>query len=256
MFDELANWLVDDGLNSFSFVWFLVCWIGYSEFARIKAPTTDCLSLVMHQHRMDWMRSALFREIRVADASIIANLERSVAFFASTSLLVLAGLMTVLVKAGDISMLLQGLPFAVDVRTQTLQLKILVLICIFIYAFFTFTWSLRQFGFCSVLLGAMPILNNGEVSNEECDSYAESAGKVLDKAAHSNNYGLRAYYFSMALLTWFIHPALFVMASTLVVYILYVREFKSSTFKVLRQVNTDWHKRERTMQLIKESNNL
>jgi uncharacterized membrane protein len=256
MFDVVADSLMTNGLNGFSFVWFCMCWIGYAEFARIKAPTTDCLSLVMHQHRMDWMRSALFREIRVADASIIANLERSVAFFASTSLLVLAGLMTVLIKAGDVSILLQGLPFVVDVRPQTLQFKILILICIFIYAFFTFTWSLRQFGFSSVLLGAMPILQNGEVSNEESDSYAESAGKVLDKAAHSNNYGLRAYYFSMALLTWFLHPVLFILASTLVVYILYVREFKSSTFKVLRQVNTDWHKRERALQSIKDDSNI
>ena len=41
------------------------------------------------------------------------------------------------------------------------------------------------------------------------------------------NLGLRAYYFGMALLAWFIHPVAFAAASVWVVLVLYRREFSS-----------------------------
>ncbi len=238
---EFLSWVVSEWLNFMSLAWFALCWVGYSEYAKRKAPNTECIALVMHQHRIDWMRHVLSREVRVADASIIANLERNVSFMASTSMLVLAGLVTVLVRAGDVHQLLSSLPFVTDARPALVQLKLLVLCSVFIYAFFTFTWSLRQFGFGGVLLGAMPLNQKNSLSDEECDRYAESSAKVLDKAAHSYNYGLRSFYFAMALLGWFIHPLLFIVGVSLVVGILYRREFHSSTLKALLQVNADWH---------------
>ena len=47
------------------------------------------------------------------------------------------------------------------------------------------------------------------------------------------NNGLRAYYFALAALTWFLHPWLMVAATGWVVYILYQREFHSKTLIAL-----------------------
>jgi uncharacterized membrane protein len=234
-------WVISEWLNLLGLVWFAGCWLGYSEYARRNAPHAECLALVMHHHRIDWMKQVVSREVRVADASIIANLERNVSFMASTSMLVLAGLVTVLARSADVHEMLAALPFVNDSSPSLVQLKLLVLSGIFIYAFFTFTWSLRQFGFGGVLVGAMPYKDQSELSEEECNRYAESAGKVLDKAAHSYNFGLRSFYFAMALLAWFINPLLFMAAVTLVVWVLYRREFHSGTLKALLQVNADWH---------------
>ena len=56
---------------------------------------------------------------------------------------------------------------------------------------------------------------------------------VVWLAIYNFNLGLRAYYFSLALLTWFVHPLLFVIASSWVVGVLYRREFRSRTLKAL-----------------------
>tara|TARA_B100000446_G_scaffold46105_2_gene42132 strand:- start:27579 stop:27797 length:219 start_codon:yes stop_codon:yes gene_type:complete len=64
------------------------------------AKKTECIASVMHRLRMDWMQQLLHRDNRVSDASIIANLERNVSFMASTSILILAGLLTVIASAG------------------------------------------------------------------------------------------------------------------------------------------------------------
>jgi len=233
-----------DWLNSVALLWFLCGWIGYSRFAKHRAKQVICLASVMHRHRIDWMRSVFFREIRVSDAAIIANLERNVSFMASTSILILAGVITVLANSDQVALLVGNLPLVLPASTQYLQLKLLILVCIFIYAFFTFTWSLRQFGFCSVLIGASPVMRKGELSDEECESFARHSGKVLDQASHSYNFGLRSYYFSMAMLAWFIHPLLFIAAVGLVISILYHREFHSNSLKALVQVNKDWHQHE------------
>jgi uncharacterized membrane protein len=45
--------------------------------------------------------------------------------------------------------------------------------------------------------------------------------------------GLRTYYFSLALLVWFIHPVAFMITTTWVVAVLYRREFHSKTLKAL-----------------------
>ena len=73
---------------------FLSCWIGYARFAHFMAKRTASLSSVLHVHRINWMRRMLQREVRVGDAALIANIERNVNFFASSCVLIIAGLLT------------------------------------------------------------------------------------------------------------------------------------------------------------------
>lgn len=52
-------------------------------------------------------------------------------------------------------------------------------------------------------------------------------------AANQFNFGLRAYYFGMATLAWFIHPWFFMLVTAGVVLILYRREFHSDVLEVM-----------------------
>ncbi|MDO6806957.1 DUF599 family protein, partial [Wenyingzhuangia sp. 1_MG-2023] len=76
-----------------------------------------------------------------------------------------------------------------------------------------FTWSLRQFGFASVLIGAAPFPNDKTVTAAERRSFAIYAAKVIDQAGHSYNNGLRAFYISLALLLWFVNVWLFLASA-------------------------------------------
>lgn len=94
---------------------------------------------------------------------------------------------------------------------------------------------MRQFAFMNVLLGAAPMAEEKEVSAAERRSFAIYAAKVLDMASYSYNNGLRSFYFSLAILSWFVGPAYFMFSSTLVVLILYYREFRSKSLTALGQ---------------------
>ncbi|HEY8568837.1 DUF599 domain-containing protein [Microbulbifer sp.] len=212
---------------------FCLTWAGYTLFARKKAKTAWCLASSMQWYRVEWMLRMLERDMRMPDAAILGNLERVIGFFASTSILILAGLVTALSANSAAVEVLSSLPFAQPTTVQQFELKVLVLILIYIFAFFNFTWSLRQYSFANVLLGAAPLVEEGEVTREERRRYAISAAKVIDQAGHSYNYGLRCYYFSMAVMGWFVHPVLFIAGFVTVVWVLYMREFHSRTLQAI-----------------------
>lgn len=223
-------------LNWISLIWFLVCWVSYTWFAKRMALKSACLASVLHVHRINWMRRLLQRDVRVGDAALLANIERNVNFFASSCVLILAGLITALTAVEQVVLMLDGVTFAVKDSMLALELKVVTLIVIFIYAFFTFTWSMRQFGFASVLVGAAPLPGDNSVTAADRRSFAIYAAKVIDHASRSYNLGLRAFYFSLAVLSWFIHPLLFIAASALVVGVLYHREFLSNSLEAMKKV--------------------
>lgn len=212
-----------------SLVWFVAVWIGYTWYADRGPQRARSLRAVMHVHRYEWMRRMLERDNRIVDSTILGNLLQSVSFFASTSLLILAGLVTVLGSTDKAILLVRELPFAARTTLVLWELKLLVLIVIFVHAFFKFTWSLRQFNYCSVLVGAAPNPDGKAVD----DAYAQRAAEVSTLASKDFNQGLRAYYFSLAALSWFVNPWVFMGATTLVIAVLYWREYHSATTKML-----------------------
>jgi len=212
---------------------FFITWAGYTVFARKKAKVTWSLSSSLQWYRVEWMLRMLERDMRMPDAAIIGNLERVIGFFASTSILILAGLVTALSANKAAVEILSSLPFAEQTSVEQFELKILLLILIFIFAFFNFTWSLRQYSFANVLLGAAPPSDAEDISEDARRRFAISTAKVIDQAGHSYNYGLRSYYFAMSVMGWFIHPILFVAGYLLVVRVLYLREFRSRTLQAI-----------------------
>lgn len=213
--------------------WFSLVWTGYTLYAKRKAKVVSCLSFEMRRKRNHWMQQMLRRDNKMADVGLISTLERNVSFFASSCLLILAGLLTVLTSSERLSHVLSGLiPWSVQSETQ-IQVKILLLAFIYVFGFFQFTWSLRQYGFGGVLIGAAP--DGKALTDEEQLLYANRTAKVIDQAGHSFNYGLRAIYFSLAALTWFIDAWIFMVVTVLVVLILKQREFHSKILKALQE---------------------
>jgi uncharacterized membrane protein len=208
-----------------SLIWFVAVWAGYTWYADRHARRSRSLRAVMHDYRTQWMQQMLVRDNRVADVNILRNLLQGVAFFASATLLVLAGLLTILGSTDRAIEIVRALPFAASTTLLQWELKLLVLSIIFVYAFFKFTWALRQFNYCSVLIGAAP--------KGPDEAFARRAAEVSTNASKDFNQGLRAYYFSLATLAWFVSPWAFLAATTLVVVVLYVREYRSTALHTL-----------------------
>nr|WP_216821300.1 DUF599 family protein [Marinobacterium profundum] len=230
--DVVMDFIGAHWINLLALGWFLLCFRGYMTYARIKAHTTPCLASVMHLYRLEWMRHMLMRDNRVPDTTAIANLERTVAFFASTTILILAGLMTLLNVSDEAMNIVRDIPYAYPLSAGEWELKLLLLILLFVYSFFKFTWSLRQYGFASVMIGGAPVPSES-LNEQRLQAHAARIADMTSLAANNFNIGLRTYYFCVAALGWFINPWLFMLLSGTVVFVLYRREFVSLALQTM-----------------------
>ena len=233
----IGEWAASHVSDLLGLGWLLLCWIGYAVFSRRRASRVYCISSVMHLYRKQWMQNMLRRDNRISDASLLNNLERNASFLASTSIFVIAGIMTGLASSEKLYTILPALPFASYSGVMSVQFKLLILLIVHIYSFFTFSWAMRQYGFCAVLLGAAPLDFDEGSQGEEGANYVRYMSKVIDRAGHSYNYGLRAFYFSLAILAWLLSVWLFFIAVAVVLLVLYGREFHSKTLHAMMGVN-------------------
>ena len=63
--------------------------------------------------------------------------------------------------------------------------------------------------------------------------YAERAAQVLSRAGGTFNRGIRAYYFGLASLVWFVQPVAFMIATVWVLLVIYRRDYRSVTLSAL-----------------------
>ncbi len=210
---------------------FMVAWVGYSRFAVWHGRKVPSLQGVMDVLRRTWAARMIERDNRMVDVNIVRNLARASQFFASTTLLILGALIALLGYVQRAADVVSELPFAIEASQRLWDIKILLLIGIFVYAFFKFSWSIRQFGFCSMVVGAAPAVPRDD---NEREAEVANLSLVVSFASGNFNQGLRSYYFAMAALSWFLHPWLMVAITFWVVWVLYTREFHSRTLEVLR----------------------
>lgn len=210
---------------------FAACWLGYATVVdRVPAIRARSVIMAMDEHRRRWMLATLARENRIADIAAIGNLMQSTGFLATTSILILGGLVAML-GASDLGQrVVAALPWASVPSEALWEIKIGLLLLIFINAFFELTWALRQFNYGSILVGAMP----SRPGDPEGPPQAEAAARVLNRAARHFTTGLRSYYFGLAALAWIVHPLALVAASLFVLRELHRREFRSAVRDALR----------------------
>lgn len=219
-----------DWQDTLALIFFALCWFGYARYSDHPSQRSDNLVDATNRWRLQWMREMLARDNRSIDSILVGNLARSFTFFASTTIFILAALVSLLGYREQVNAIVENIPFAKVSDPLFWQVKIFLLVIIFIYAFFKYTWSMRQYNYINIFIGAAPDYRTRKEDHEELA--ARGAALAGNAAKHFNN-GLRAYYFGLAALAWFAHPYFFMAATAWIVYVTYRREFRSSTLKFL-----------------------
>jgi uncharacterized membrane protein len=205
-------------------------WAAYQWYADFSATRRPHLGREMERFTREWLVQMAGRDNRMVDVNVLRNLTRSSQFFASTTMLILGALVALMGYAEQAASVVAELPFTQQVSQRLWEIKVVLLLLIFVYAFFKFSWSMRQFGFSSILIGAT------QKPTETPEQYAVHIERIAVIMAFANrnfNQGLRGYYFGVAALSWFLHPALMMAVTLGVLYVLHQREFRSRTLEVL-----------------------
>ncbi len=216
---------------------FLALWVGYGKFSRVLGQRRPSLSSTTDRYRVYWMREAAARDPRMLDGLITQALSHTPSFFSSASILVIGGLFALLGTADKATAIVSEIPFAQATSIFVFEFKILVLIGIYVFAFFRFSWCMRQYTIVALVIGAMPPPGDFTSGKFDLRTYADRAAEMVKAAAESFHSGLRAYYFSFAAMAWFISPLAMVLATVVVVLVLYSRDFRSDVLSILGEGN-------------------
>jgi len=220
-----------------AFVWFMALWGGYTYWADHHGISRRPAAQIMHDYRVLWMSRMLERDNRMADVQIVTAHMRSAMLFASITILIMAGVMTIMGNLGKARDVASELSFAITASKEMWEIKVIVLMMIFVYAFFKYVWCLRQFNFALVFIGAAPLPE--EVNAMDRQNYPERGAVLIDRAINALNRGLRAYYFGLAMMVWLLGPIYLAAAGVWVVAVLYRRDFRSVTLQTLLEKDGD-----------------
>ena len=204
-------------------LWLIIGW--RIETTRFKVQS---VSAIMADYRRDWMRQMLTRESRIFDAQIIATLRQGTSFFASTSMIALGGTLALIGNADNLVNVAEELT-QITYPHIVWEMKLLVVVFFLTNAFLKFVWSNRLFGYCSVIMAAVP----NDPTDPRAPGMAHKAAEVNITATRSFNRGLRSVYFALASLAWLGGPLLLIGAAILTLVVIWRREFASQSRAIL-----------------------
>lgn len=180
---------------------FFIAWLGYGPIMSRVLKKKGSLNTNMLTVRASWMTAMTHRELKLVDSQLMGHSISSASFFASTNLLLIAAVASVLFGGENA---LKGITSvgAEPVPLLLLEAKLaLILVCL-ARGFLDFIWSLRQLNYALALIGAAPEINI-EIDRV---AYGEAVGRVLNPALASFNQGVRGYYFALAASAWLFGP--------------------------------------------------
>ncbi|MET3659847.1 DUF599 domain-containing protein [Aquamicrobium ahrensii] len=186
------------------------------------------LTTAMSRQREIWMERMAEREIRIVDTAIMSGLQQGTAFFASSSLIAIGGCFALIGASDQVIGVLSDLHLQGAATRTAFQIKVIGLVIILAFAFFKFGWSYRLFNYCSILIGAVPVAYGEQAHNPATHAAVRRAAKMNQLAGRHFNSGLRAIFFSIGYLGWFVGPVAFVLSSALLAVVLLRRQFFSN----------------------------
>jgi len=217
------------GTDLAALVIFLVCSLALTRIIEHPSPQRPSTVQLMAEYRLQWMQEIPKRETRVVDASLLGSLRNGAAFFASGAIVAIGGIFAALGQAERIVNVASDITTEIELRSEVWELKLLFLLLLAVNAFLRFVWSHRLFGYCSVLVGAMP--EDGDV--EKTRIAVERAASINVSAERSFNRGIRGLYFAIAALAWLFGPVALIVATLATAAMIYRREFLSDSRKAL-----------------------
>ena len=202
----------------------LLCYFANNIIVPQVEKLRPSLSTIMNMQRRRWVANATQRESPF-DAILSGNIMGSVSFLASTAVLLILAIFAVFGQVPALMTTLNSLSLERIYTVTDVQLHLVVMLAMFVLAFFAFTLSLRQFNHFCIMLGAV---DHSEPTSEE---EIEAITRMNALGARNFNSGVRAYYFSVATVAWFVSEWLPIITCVATILILAHREFFSSAHR-------------------------
>ncbi|KMW56076.1 hypothetical protein AIOL_001028 [Candidatus Rhodobacter oscarellae] len=203
-----------------------LCWVAIGLAVEHGLGQRRSVSQLMNRYRREWLHAFVSRQPRILDGAILNGLRQGTTFFASASMIAIGGGLALIGNTERLLAVAEDL--SLEAPALVWEVKILLILFFLANAFLKFVWSHRLFGYCAVVMAAVP---NDE--SEPAYARAAQAAELNISAARAYNRGLRAVYFALAACGWLLGPWALIGATLLTLAVLWRREFASHSRTVL-----------------------
>ncbi|MTH79542.1 DUF599 domain-containing protein [Paracoccus aestuariivivens] len=214
--------------DAIAVLWLFVAWFGIGWLTEHPPKGYPSVSVLMKEYRREWMRQFVTRSPRIFDGNILSSLRDGTAFFASACMIAVGGGLALIGNTDQIAGVARQFDMA-HVPALMWEIKIVVALFFVANALLRFIWAHRLFGYCAVMMAAVP----NEIENPHAIPRALQAAEINITAAKSFNSGLRCVYFALGALGWLAGPVWLFIATTAVLALTVRREFASGSRGVI-----------------------
>ena len=203
-------------------IYIVSMWLILSYVIEHPPKSRPSVTVLMSQRRRDWMHVFVHRDPRIFDSQILASLRQGTSFFASTCIFAIGGVLALAKNTDPLVGVAQEVT-AVTTPALIIQMKLAFVALFLTNAFLKFVWANRVFGYCAVMMAAVP----NDPNDPGAHPKAQQAAELNIRAAMNFNRGLRALYFALGALAWLLGPVPLMIAATVVIWVVWSREFVS-----------------------------
>lgn len=203
-------------------------WFGVTRAIEHPPASRPSVSVLMKTYRRDWMRQFVHRDPRIFDGNILTSLREGISFFASACMIAIGGGLALIGNTDPLAGIARDLE-AAEIPELLWKLKILLVLVFVANAFLKFVWAHRLFGYCAIMMAAVP----NDPALPESEPRAMAAAQVNIQAARNFNIGLRGVYFALGALGWLAGPWGLIAGTMVVTGMTLRREFASGSRRAI-----------------------
>ena len=177
-----------------------------------RYPLTTAIGITNHARRI-WVKGVIRDKRDILAVQTLRNQVMAATFLASTAILICLGSFSAAFRPGVFLEVSHALNL-LGTKTETLWMfKLMLLGIIFFVTFFNFTLSIRYNNHAGFMINTFQ-QNDATVS-------AEAVTQVLNHGALHYTIGMRGFYISVPLALWLFGPSWMLVASLILVIVLY-----------------------------------
>jgi uncharacterized membrane protein len=212
----MVDFVVSHSFDFAGFALSALAMLAYQAYLRRRTrldPATSALH-GMHAARVAWVEGVMRERRDILVVQTLRNSLMTASFMASTSVLLIIGVLTLSAQGDKLSGTWHTLSGFGQDSSGIWLFKLLVMLFDLLFAFFAFSLSMRLYHHLGYMINVPP------PCQIECAQPGHAAAE-LNRAAIYFRVGMRAYFFTVPLLLWLFGPLWMVGATALVIFFLY-----------------------------------
>ncbi|MFA7267931.1 MAG: DUF599 domain-containing protein [Sterolibacterium sp.] len=185
-------------------------WLRRKEL-RNPAYTVQAVNRIARTY---WVENVMREGKDILAVQTLRNSTMAATFLASTAVFMIIGVLTLSGQSDKLDATWHALNIFGAKHTELWMVKLICLLLDMFFAFFSFSMSIRIFNHVGYMINVPLSLNHQAITPEHVAIHLNRAGRFY-------SLGMRAYYFVVPLLFWLFGPHLMLLATLVLVFVLY-----------------------------------